>query len=239
MAASPELPASAGTYRRMRIGPAGPGTARSFASPMWGGTISVFDSVRRYSSRASPGERVQSGVAVAEDAQYSSASVSRSSCKLGDALPTALAHHLALGLAREALIPIGEQLPHDVAPERRGERDEGHGLVAIGQCRRVLLGVQLPERFAGEHMMVGVSRQIVMQDVREGSIAVPAVVRHDRRIFDAHQPIMLHVVDELVKRTIRPARRIAITPFHPPKIPARARIASGTRCARINSFRQE
>src|SRR5262245_27117405 len=138
MAASLDPPALAGSYLRMRIGPAGPATARSLASPIPGGAISVLERVRAYSSRASLGERVQSGVAVAEAVQQSSASVSRSSCKLGDALPTALTHHLALGLAREALIPISEQLSHDMAPERRGERDEGNGLVAIGQCRRVL-----------------------------------------------------------------------------------------------------
>ena len=59
----------AATYFRKAIGPAGPGTARSLASPISGGTISVLLSVRRYSSRAASGERVQSGVAVADDAQ--------------------------------------------------------------------------------------------------------------------------------------------------------------------------
>ena len=48
--------------------------------------------------------------------------------------------------------------------------------------------------------MVGVTRQIVMQNIGDRSIAVPAVMRPDRRIFDTHQPIMLHVIDQLVKR---------------------------------------
>src|SRR5262245_61653400 len=199
-AASPALPAPAGKYLRTRIGPAGPGMAMSVASPMWGAVISVLDSVRAYSSRASSGERVHSGVAVAEDAQYSSASVSRSSCKLGDALPTPLTHHRSLGIAREPRIPIHEQRSHDVAPKRRGERDEGHGLIAIGQSRRILLGVQLPERLGCEHMMVGVTRQIVMHNIGDRSIAIPAVMRPDQRIFGPYQPIMLHVVDQLVKR---------------------------------------
>jgi hypothetical protein len=40
----------------------------SMASPILGGAISVLPSVRRYSSRAEPGVSVQSGVAVADDA---------------------------------------------------------------------------------------------------------------------------------------------------------------------------
>ncbi len=48
--------------------------------------------------------------------------------------------------------------------------------------------------------MVGVTRQIVMQNIGDRPIAVPAVMRPDRRIFDTHQPIMLHVIDQLVKR---------------------------------------
>ena len=82
MAASAALPATAGTYLRSRIGPAGPGTARSLACPMSGGAISVLASVRRYSSRAAAGARLHSGVTVAEDTQCNSASVSRSSFKL-------------------------------------------------------------------------------------------------------------------------------------------------------------
>src|SRR3546814_2490294 len=121
-------PAFAGEYRRNRIGPSGPGTARSRISPMTGAAISVLSSMRRYSLRASSGERHHSGVAGAEDAQCNSASVSRSRGNLGDALPTPLTHHRALGLAREALVPIDTQRPHDMAPQRRGERDEGHGL---------------------------------------------------------------------------------------------------------------
>src|SRR6476620_1399295 len=104
MAAWPALPALAETYLRSRIGPAEPGTMRSATSPMCGGVISVLARVRRYSSRAASGERLHSGVAVAEDAQYNSASVSRSRVKLGDALPTSLAHHLTLGVAGETSV---------------------------------------------------------------------------------------------------------------------------------------
>ena len=86
-----------------------------------------------------------------------------------------------------------------MAPQRRGERDEGHGLVAIGQGRRVLVHIQLPEGLGGKHMMIGVTRQIVMHGVGDGSVAIPTVMRPDWRIFHAHQPIMLHVVDELVE----------------------------------------
>src|SRR6186713_3255096 len=116
IAAPPVLPAFAGAYRRNRIGPSGPGTARSLISPMTGAAISVLSSMRRYSLRASSGERHHSGVAGADDAQCNSASVSRSRRNLGDALPTPLTHHRALGFAREALIPIREQRPHHVAP---------------------------------------------------------------------------------------------------------------------------
>src|SRR6476620_637773 len=105
MAAWPTLPASTGTYLRSRIGPAELGTVRSATSPMSGGAISVLARVRRYSSRAASGERLHSGMAVEEDAQYNSASVSRSRVKLGDALPTSLAHHLALGVAGENVGP--------------------------------------------------------------------------------------------------------------------------------------
>ena len=74
------------------------------------------------------------------------------------------------------------------------ERNEGHGLVAIGQSRYSLLGAHPPEGFAGEHMMVGVTWQIVVHGVRDGS-----VMRSDRRILDAHQTIVLHIVDQLME----------------------------------------
>jgi hypothetical protein len=60
--------------------------------------------------------------------------------------------------------------------------------------------IQLPEGFGGKHMVVGVARQIVMHGIGDRPVAIPAVMRPDRRIFDTHQPIMLHVVDQLVEQ---------------------------------------
>ena len=48
-------------------------------------------------------------------------------------------------------------------------------------------------------MVVGVTRQIIMHSVGDGSVAIPTVMRPDRGVLHAHKPIMLHVVDELVE----------------------------------------
>ena len=99
------------------------------------------------------------------------------------------------------LIPINQQPPHDPSPERRRQRDERHGLITVRQRRSPLMRLQPPKIFRRCHMVIGVTRQVVVQGIRERSIAVPTMMLFHRMIFDEHEAEMLHIVDQLVEQT--------------------------------------
>src|SRR5262245_65180744 len=120
-----------------------------------------------------------------------------------DTVPAPLTNKFSLGFARIILVPISQQSPHDMSPERRRQRDERHGLITVRQNRGLDMRLQLPEILRGCHMVIRVTRQIVVQGVGDRSIAVPTMMRLHRVIFDAHKAKVLRSEERRVGKEER------------------------------------